>query len=184
MSTKNKLSIAIVFVAFSTWFYFTPYLAVSAMKSAAEAKDAAKLSDYVNFPAVRDSLRASFNAKLAAEVPKGSDNNPFSALGAAMAAAFINPMIDALVTPESLAMMMKGEKPKPANNSAQSSSPESEVVASESSESNDDTSMSYENFDRFVVTVKKKDSAEEPFGLVFNRDGIFSWKLSALRLPI
>jgi hypothetical protein len=44
--------------------------------------------------------------------------------------------------------------------------------------------MSYESFDRFVVTVKKKGSTEEPLGLVFNRDGIFSWKLSALRLPM
>lgn len=183
MNTKNKLAIAIVVVAFSTWFYFTPHLAVSAMKSAAEAKDAAKLSDYVNFPAVKDSLKASFNAKLASEVPK-NNGNPFGALGAALAVAFINPMIDALVTPESLAMMMKGEKPKPANNSVQSPSPESEIVASKSSESDDDTSMSYENFDRFVVTVKKKGSTEEPVGLVFNRDGIFSWKLSALRLPI
>lgn len=184
MNTKNKLSIAVVAVAFSTWFYFTPYLTVNAMKSAAEAKDATKLSDYVNFPAVKDSLKASLNAKLASDVSK-NNGNPFGALGAAMAAAFINPMIDALVTPESLAMMMKGEKPKPANNSTQSPSPaSSEVVASESSESNDDTSMSYENFDRFVVTVKKKGSTEEPFGLVFNRDGLFSWKLSALRLPI
>lgn len=174
MSTKTKLSIAIVSVAFSTWFYFTPHLAVSGMKSAAEAKDAAKLSDYVNFPAVKESLKASFNAKLASDVTKEKGGNPFSVFGAALASAFINPVIDALVTPESLAMMMKGDKPQPAK-STEKTKP---------SGSDADTKMSYESFDRFVVTVKKKGTTEEPLGLVFNRDGMFSWKLSALRLPI
>lgn len=174
MSTKTKLANAIVFVAFSTWFYFTPHLAVSGMKSAAEAKDAAQLSGYVNFPAVKESLKGSFNAKLASDVMKEKGGNPFAAFGAALAAAFINPMIDALVTPENLAMMMKGDKPHPAKNTEQT----------KPSGSDADTSMSYESFDRFVVTVKKKGTTEEPLGLVFNRDGMFSWKLSALRLPI
>jgi len=58
MSNKAKISIIIAFVAFSTWFYFTPHLAVSGMRSAAEANDAEKLSDYVNFPALKENLRA------------------------------------------------------------------------------------------------------------------------------
>jgi hypothetical protein len=174
MSKKTKISFAIVFVAFCTWFYFTPYLAVSGMKSAAEAKDAEKLAGYVNFPALKENLKASFNAKLASKVAKEKNDNPFAALGAAMAATFINPMVDALVTPESLAMMMKGDKPQPAKKTGQT----------KPSDSDTETSMSYESFDRFVVTVKKKDSTEKPIGLVFNRDGMFSWKLSALRLPM
>lgn len=173
MSAKIKLSIVFILIAFSTWFYFTPHLAVSGMKSAAEAKDAAKLSGYVNFPALKESLKASFNAQLASEVEKEKDN-PFAALGGALAAAFINPMIDALVTPESLAMMMKGNKPQPAENTEKTNPSDSDV----------DISMFYESFDRFVVTVKKKGTAEKPLGLVFNRDGLFSWKLSALRLPM
>jgi hypothetical protein len=69
---------------------------------------------------------------------------------------------------------MKGDKPQPAKKTGQT----------KSSDSDPDTSMSYESFDRFVVTVKKKGTTEEPLGLVFNRDGMFSWKLSALRLPM
>ncbi len=183
MSTKTKLAISIVFVAFSTWFYLTPYLAINGMKSAAETKDAAKLSGYVNFPALKESLKASFNAKLASEVTKERDGNPYAAFGAALAAAFINPMIDALVTPESLAMMMKGDKPQPAKNTDKPK-PAKNTEMTKSSDSDVDTSMSYESFDRFVMTVKKKGASEEPLGLVFNRDGLFSWKLSALRLPM
>lgn len=174
MSNKIKLSIIIILVAFGTWLYFTPYLAVNGMKAGAEAKDAAKLSSYVNFPALKESLKASFHAKLASGAAKKPEGNPFGAVGAALAVAFVNPMIDALVTPESLAMIMKGDKPQPIQNAAQS----------KPSESGTETSMSYESFDRFVVSVKKKGETGEPLGLVFNRDGLFSWKLSALRLPL
>lgn len=177
MSNKIKLSIIIIFVAFGTWLYFTPYLAVSGMKAGAETKDAVKLSSYVNFPALKESLKVSFHAKLAsgaAKKPEGNPGNPFGAVGAALAVAFVNPMIDALVTPESLAMIMKGDKPQPIQNAAQS----------KPSESGTETSMSYESFDRFVVNIKKKGETGEPYGLVFNRDGLFSWKLSALRLPL
>jgi hypothetical protein len=174
MNTKTKLSAAVVLVVFSTWFYFTPHLAAKGLKSAAEAQDSAKLSSYVNFPALKESLKANFNAKLASEVTKEKGNNPFSALGSAMAAAFINPMIDALVTPESLAMMMKGNKPQSTKKPEQM----------KSSDADAEVSTAYESFDRFVVKVKKKGTTEEPLGLVFNREGMFSWKLSALRLPM
>lgn len=174
MNAKVKVLIAVLLFAFGTWFYFTPHLAVSGMKAAAEARDGVKLAGYVNFPALKESLKASVNAKLAAEVAKEKGGNPFAAFGAALAAALVNPMIDALVTPESLAMIMKGNKPQLATKSEQP----------KSSDSENETSMSYESFDRFVVMVKKKGSTDEPFGLVFNRDGMFSWKLSALRLTM
>ncbi|MFO7542254.1 MAG: DUF2939 domain-containing protein [Thiobacillus sp.] len=174
MSAQSKLAVAIVFAVFSTWFYFTPHLAVSSMRFAVETKDAAKLSGYVDFPAIKASVKASINARLASEIAKEQKGNPFAALGAALAASFINPMVDALVTPEGLAMMMKGDKPQPAGNPAQA----------KASDPDADTSMAYESFDRFVVTVKKKDTTEAPLGLVFNREGMFSWKLSALRLPL
>lgn len=61
-------------------------------------------------------------------------------------------MIDALVTPESLAMVMKGEKPEPAAKATKTKSDQDVDIA-----------MSYEAFDRFVVTVKKKGSSDKPF---------------------
>ncbi|MGB5156708.1 DUF2939 domain-containing protein [Desulfobacterium sp. N47] len=99
-------------IALGVCFYYTPHWALSNMKEAAENRDADRLSEYVDFPALKESLKANFNAMMATEVSNNMSDNPFGAFGAALAAAFINPMIDNLVTPESLAMMMKGEKPK------------------------------------------------------------------------
>lgn len=157
------------------WFFFTPHIAVRGMRAAAEERNAARLSGYVNFPALKENLKASLNARIAAETAREKDN-PFAGLGAALAAAFISPLIDALVTPESLAMIMQGDKPEPgkAKKSPSKSDPDTE------------TTMSYEGVNSFVVTIRKKnDPKGETMGLIFNRDGLLSsWKLTALRLPL
>lgn len=173
MNTKRKLFVAIVFSLFATWFYFTPYLAVAGMKSAVESKDGAKLSAYVNFPALKESVKASFSAKLAQQPIKEIEENSSGALGAALTNAFINPMVDVIVTPENLAMMLKGYTPKVGNRNTQADSHQTEI----------ETAMSYESFDRFVVNIKNKGEANGSVGLVFNRNGLFSWQLSAMRLP-
>lgn len=169
-------AVALALLALLVWFFFTPHLAVRSMRAAAGERNAAKLSSHVNFPALKESLKASFNAKIAAETAKEKESNPFAALGAAMAAAFISPLIDALVTPESLAMIVQGDKPRlgMGKNESRKSAPDTE------------TSMSYESLNSFVVTIRKKnDPNGETMGLVFNRDGLLSsWKLTALRLPL
>jgi hypothetical protein len=186
MRTKPVAAVLLALVVvFGIWFYFRPHLAVRAMRAAAEARDAPALSGYINFPAVKESLKASFNARLASELMKEQKDNPVAALGAAFAAVLIGPMIDAFVTPESLAMMMKGEKlALPQERRPASTTRATTGTSSAASDSEAETIMSYESFDRFVVTVRKRGSPDEPVALVFTRDGLFSWKLSALRLPL
>ena len=157
--------------------YFTPHIAVYNMKKAAENKDAEALSGYVDYPSLRESLKANFNAMMVGEIAKSKNESPFEAFGAALAAALINPMIDALVTPESLAMLMKGENPQMGDTE------KNREIHSSSDEADTETSMSYEGLNQFVVTVKQKGSFENPVKLIYKRHGIFSWKLSALRMP-
>ena len=167
---------------FCAWFYFTPYLAVRGMKSALAARDAARLSSYVNFPSLKESLKANVNAMLASEIMEKKEANPFGAIGTALAAVIINPMIDAFVTPENLATLMKGYEPRLGGDSTQPPLVKDNTWSSDF-DAGVEMSMSYESFDRFVVTVKQKGDVGEPISFVFNRDGTFSWKLSALRLP-
>ncbi len=165
--------IIIVFVTFGVWFYFTPHMAVSEMESAAEARDAARLSEYVNYPELKESLKAEFSTTLSATARQKTNNDLLSTLGAALVAGFVDPMIDTLVTPEGLAMMMKGNVSKD----------NKQASASKSSDTDVKTSSSYESFNRFVVVASRKDAPNEPVQLVFNRHGLFDWKLSSVRLP-
>ena len=181
----NKKPIFILFglffIALGVCFYYTPHWAVSNMKKAAENRDADTLSEYVDFPSLKESLKANFNAMMATEVSNNMSDNPFGAFGAALAAAFINPMIDNLVTPESLAMMMKGGKPELKKTNRKNEKKSSNT--SSNTNENTEMTMSYDNFNSFIVTTKEKDSSDDPVKMIFKRHGIISWKLTALRLP-
>jgi hypothetical protein len=168
MNNKIKISILLAITLFGTWLFFTPYLAVNSMRSAAEAGDASKLASYVDFPALKENLKTSISAKIS-EAAK--DQQSF--FGAAIAMAIVNPLIDSLVTPSSLTMMMKGEKPSFDGKSSKSSKSQSDA----------DILMSYDGINRFIVTIKKKNEKEKPLRLIYNRDGIFSWKLTAIDIP-
>ena len=198
MTRKTKLAAAIAIVAFGAWFYFLPHIAFSGMKSAIDARDASRLAGYVNFPALKDSIKADLSARIAARVSDTREKSLFGVLGAALAGVFIDPLVDAFVTPESLAMILEADMPKPAPPPARQPPPSAPAPPStpapptspppaEStmpSESKREQSMSYESVNRFVVSVKKKGGADQPFSLVFTREGWFSWKLSALRMPL
>lgn len=155
-------------------FYFTPYLAVFNMKKATERQDADALSRYVDYPALRESLKANFSAMMASEMAQ--DDNLFGAFGTALGALLANQMIDVFITPENLAMMIKGQEPQIGNS-------EKQHTEIQSTKSDAEFSMSYDGLNQFVVKIKNKDSLEDPIRFIYKRAGIISWKLSALRLP-
>ncbi len=179
MNKVSKSAFSVFAVILCLSFYFTPHLAVHNLQNAAEARDAAKISSYVDFPALKESLKANFNAMMAKEVANKATENGFEALGMAFAAALVNPLIDALVTPESLAMMLEGEK---SLNKAFVNN-DSDSKSSSTAHDEPETTLSYESFNSFVVNVTKKNSKDKPLGFVFSRDGLLGWKLTALRIP-
>ena len=67
------------------------------------------MSEYIDFPKVKKSLKENFKTKI--EVTEKKDGDTFAGMGAAIASAFINPLVDAFVTPETIGMMMQGNMP-------------------------------------------------------------------------
>ena len=106
-------------------------------------------------------------------------------LGAAIASAFINPMIDAFVTPDGLAMIVRGSIPdrKKIKRSAEKKPDDGTEKKSSHKDPEIETSTYYENFNHFIVAFKQKTSTEDQVRLVFKREGIVSWKLCAMDLP-
>lgn len=123
-------------------FYFTPYWSVYAMKKAAERGDAETLSEYVDYPALRESIKSNLGTLLSetfgadklaanpkvkegkegeeAQAPKGKgDSGPagkgqdlLGAMGGTFFTAMLNPLVDSFVTPENLAKFLQGRKPQ------------------------------------------------------------------------
>lgn len=182
MNRATTLGVQVLIAGLCGAFYFTPHYVVKTIREAAARRDTATLAKYVDFPAVRASLKAGFREKLAPAGEKTSEVNPIAALGSAFVMALLDPLVDAVVTPAGLSLMMQGETPSVGPEGvkrAPTGSPAAKASAAEV-----DTHMGYESWDRFAWRTKKKGSNEEPVVLVLRRESFVFWKLSEIRLPL
>jgi hypothetical protein len=178
MTRNKKLAVAAAGVLALGWLYATPYLAVRAMKEAALAGDAQGINERVDFPALKENLKATFSAKLMSEAGKDSDD-PMAGAGAALGMMVIGPIVDGLVTPEAISMMMKGKAPM-----ANAANTEQAGSGKSATDTEIDADMAYRNLDTFAVTLRNKGEAGEPMTMLFKRHGLTNWKLTAVELPL
>ncbi len=148
----------------------SPFITVYRMKAAAERHDGRTLSSLIDFPSLRQNLKDQFDKTLAAQAAnQDTQDNPFSAFGTALAGTFADNLVDTFVTPEGVERLMSGEP----------------LTADSTSRTNDttdpfpDASMSYESFNRFVVTIKDDDGKDVRF--VYRPTGL-TWKLSGIEM--
>ena len=175
MSRSVKVLLGAALALLVGWYAASPYIALHQMRSAAESKDAATLSEHIDFPAVKESLKASFSAAMMAEVTQSSQDDPFAGAGAALAIAMVGPMVDALVTPQAIAMLMQGEKPELERYDVQvASTPRQEPAVS----------YGYTGLNTFKVDVSDKSDPNAKIGLRLKRHGLFSWKLTSVDMPL
>ena len=199
MKWVYRFATALIVFALAGWFYFTPHLAVHGMKAAIDARDAQKLSNYVDFPSLKESLKLDLKGRIAHQMEGDKTDTGSRSIGKslslALASALISPVVDAVVTPQGLALLMQGERPDPKGDRRRKKGGQTETPAQPSSQSGSDpakpddsrqrieTSSSYESFDRFVVSVRRKEDAAEPVVLVLRRSDLIRWKLAEVRLP-
>lgn len=172
-----KVAFGIAAGIFAIYVVAAPYITVHQMKSAAEARDGEALSEHIEFPSVRQSLKDQMNAMFAKKLTKDEEmkNNPFAALGAMFAGVIVDKMVDAYVTPAGITQLMAGEKPQRGTGQSESGTRTSDRKPLS------DASMRYVSLDKFVVKVKGEDNRETKF--VLRRRGI-SWKLTDIIIPL
>ena len=149
-------------------YFGSPYWSSSRLLAAARSGDADRLEERIDFPSVRESLKAYANAEIMADaVDPGKRGNPFAGIGAMIAPAIIDRAVDAMITPEGIARMI-----------AAGGTEESGEVPR-----NVDYSYDWLSFDRFRIALKKKDTDEKGPTFVMERRGVFSWKLVKMTPP-
>ena len=166
--------------------FASPWWSVWQMRSAAQAGDAEKLAEYVDFPALRESLKAEFFAtvtKPMLEDPKMKDN-PFAGLGVMIANAMIGPMVDAMISPSGLASMLAGNRPsvtpKP---TAAESTPARTEKTERAPTTSDRVSQGHDDFSHFSIRAQFDKNPPQDMAMIFRRDGPFTWKLASIKLP-
>ena len=167
-SAKLKIAAvaaALVVFAFSTvWCFESPVWTLKGMKGAAQSHDADALNAYIDYPALRESLKAELTVRMTVEAQK--DKSGFGALGIAVGSAMMGPMIDGIVSPAGMrAALLANSQTNLAPSASALHVPEKPVIVRR-------------NFSEFLVTSKDQPNG----GLVFKRHGL-SWMLSGVELP-
>ena len=152
-------------VGLGAYVYYMPQLALKELAQAARRGDTSALEQRIDFPAVRESLKQQVQERLSKSA--SNSQNPLAAFGTALAGAVAAPAVDAIVTPDNVARLLRGEGFGPGPGP---------TLSLDSSR----LDMHYETLDQFVVT-----SAPPPngFELILGRDGWLDWQLVDVRLP-
>jgi hypothetical protein len=164
-------------VIFLIYLYASPYIALYNIKNAAEQKDADKLSGYIDFPSVKQSIKDQVKAAMVEELAASDEQDGFEALGTMLAAAMIDPLIDGLVTPDGVALMLQGQKLDfELNNDTPEDVPEAK-------NDNIDYKAGYLSFNRFKVEIIDANDADESLDVIMHRDGL-SWKVTRISFSL
>lgn len=173
MNRKALAIVVAVVVLFGAAYVASPFWAARQFKNAALSADADRLEAAVDFPAVRESLKSQLMVAMTAKFendPK-MKANPFAGLGMMMIPTVVEKMVDGFVTPDGISALMKRGQLERGN-------AEAELPADVGYD------YDYRGMDRFAVTVQKagvKSDLAPRF--VFERRGIFSWKMIKLEIP-
>lgn len=179
---KNRLSLSVaalllVLVGVGAYWYLSPYVALQRMAAAAKAKDADKFNEGVDYPRLRDSLKGQLAAQVAKTVG-AQPSNPFGAFGAMLGMAMVNQMVDAFVRPEMVMQMIKEGRIKADHPVATSSS------AAPSGDEEPKWVLERQGVDR-VIAIPQQGAVPvmaDRLGLVFERSGFATWRLTELRI--
>ena len=156
---------ALIVIASGTlWYFESPAWTLKGMKDAAQSHDADELNAYIDYAALRESLKAELMTRMMAEAQK--DKSGFGALGMAFGSAMIGPMIDGLVSPRGMRSALLANRQGNTGPAASALHVPAEPV------------IVRRSFSEFLVTAKDHPNS----GLVFKRHGL-SWMLSGVELP-
>lgn len=181
MSKKLIAGLTALIAAFLVAYFASPVLAVRGLTEAARTGDEAALRQRVDFPAFRDSLKDELNTELVARMradPR-SDNPVLSGLGMLLAPSLVSGMVDAFVTPQAIATMVRSARaPDPMDRPDRAESPPS------AGEDVDTVSQSwaYRDLNTFAVTLTNSRHPDQHLALLMERRGLFSWKLAGIDL--
>ena len=164
-------------VIFAIYLYASPYLVLNNIKNAAEQGDADKLSGYIDFPSVKQSMKDQVKAAMVKELASSKEQDGFEALGTMLGAAMIDPLIDGLVTPDGVALMLQGQKLDfDLNNDTPEDKPKSK-------NEDIDYKAGYLSFNRFKVQVIGADDPNESIDVIMHRDWL-SWKVTSINFSL
>ena len=167
-----------VLLALGTYVVAGPYLAINGIRTALAEQDTGKLERHVDFPALRVSIKAQMEDKLARRAG-GMQSNLAGAFALSIANNFVGSGVDAMVTPLGIGALLQGRSlwKKSIGETVDGDSYSKAVPVDPLKQA----VRRYESPSRFTATVLDEDG--KPMVFVFKRNGL-RWKLADIRLPM
>lgn len=173
---KNKIvaGAVVACVATAAVLYASPYIALRSIARAIERKDADAVSEYVDFPALRENIKGHMLVKVQEQMQSPEmKNNPFAGFGKVMAMGLVNQLTESLVSPAGVMLMLEKGKPgKPADVAAAGVG-----IHIQGDKPRKDFAVDYQGWSKVFVHPKN-----QPGGFVFKREGLMGWKLVAVKM--
>ncbi|MCC8391274.1 DUF2939 domain-containing protein [Paraburkholderia sp. MMS20-SJTR3] len=183
--------IVVIVIAALGFVYASPYIAVNNLKRAADARDVQTVNQYVDFPALRDSLKQQVGAMLTRRL-EADAGNKMATIGAVIGVTLIGPLVDAYATPDGVSALLNGMPPRgtpgeqPAAPAAGADGAPAAAAADTASAPNAApparrSTAGYRGLNEFVVTYQRGEGNAN-YSAIFRREGVITWKLAAINL--
>jgi Protein of unknown function (DUF2939) len=148
--------------------YYAPYLAIDNLKNATANRNSEALSDEIDFPSLRMSIKENVKAQVLKQMA-GAETSTAAKMTPAQVEKMVDPMVDKLVTPEGLERLIHDKIPEA---KIDLSNLDRDINRS-------DLTMGYESFDRFAIHITDKVDRAKKVSLILKRNGL-GWKLSGI----
>ena len=196
MKFKSLVAVAlVVLLGLAAYWYWSPFLALRQLQTAARNGDAEEFNRHVDYPRLRESLKDQFSTLVAQKLGAQKDSgNPLATLGNMIGLGLVNQLVDVMVRPETvMAAMSHGRLAQPApaptpgtapGNTAPENSPPVEGTQADNKPRWIIDRQGVNRMTAFAVDPAKPDQPNaERLGLVFERSGFVDWKLTEIRMP-
>ena len=143
-------------------YYASAYWAVHSLENAAKRNDLAAIVEKVDLAAVKEKLKR--------DAGPGKSRDLLEIVGATMATVVTGPLIDAAITPQNVAKIIRDMLDPPPAKKGEQPLPRPLAL------------MHYEALNRFVVDLVQtdKDGRKKTTGIIFSRQGLFGWVLTSI----
>jgi hypothetical protein len=150
--------------------YYSPYHTLNNLKNATENRNPDALSQEINFPELRVSIKENVKAQILEQMTKNGTSTLPKTTNDTVDRMVI-PMVDKLVTPEGIERLMLDRVPEA---KIDLSNLDRDIAKSQ-------ITMGYESLDRFVVHITDKVDRSKDVSLILKRDGL-AWKLAGINI--
>ncbi|WP_448569392.1 DUF2939 domain-containing protein [Thermus sp.] len=157
------LALALLGIGLALYAWASPYFFLRSLQKAILEGDRARLERMVDFPRLREGLKSQLQAHLLKSVEEEAKQNPFASLAYLFVAGMVDPLVDALVSPEGLAALGTGAEPGEA-----------------SKEEVESWRLRYLDL-HTAYLYNPKDPASR---LYLERQGLFGWKVARMEIPM